>query len=285
MRGPRGLRALLARPGVIVAPGAYDALSARLVERAGFEAVYIGSYATAASRLAMPDAGLVSLREMVDHAAAVVGAVEGIPVVADAENGFGTATTIWRTVGEFERAGVAGIHIEDHEFGKHLDLPGRVLSRPDMIEKVRAAVDARHDPDFVIIARTDAGWLEGAAGLEDAVERAVAYGQAGADLVFLTAVPSPIIAGVRHRVPYPICNVDTLGQTVVQEEGNGVKLLLHYSLSLAAAYRAVRDALAEFRRTGDRAAMRARCLVDEAELDDCLGFGRIRALALKHGVR
>ncbi len=98
-------------PGIIVAPGAYDAVSARLVERAGFPAVYIGSYATAASRLGLPDAGLVSMREMVDHAAAVVGAVQGIPVIADAENGFGSAVTLWRTVNEFERAGVAGIHL------------------------------------------------------------------------------------------------------------------------------------------------------------------------------
>jgi methylisocitrate lyase len=285
MRGSRGLRALLTRPGIVVAPGAYDALSGRLVERAGFEAVYIGSYATAASRLAMPDAGLVSLREMVDHAAAVVGAVEDIPVLADAENGFGNAATVWRTVGEFERAGVAGIHIEDHEFGKHLDVPGRLLPRADMTEKIRAAVDARRDPDFVIIARTDAGWLEGAGGLEDAIDRALSYGEAGADMVFLTAIPSPVIADIRHRVPYPICNVDTPGQTVAQEEASGVKLLLHYSLCLSAAYRAVRDALAEFRRTGDRAALRARLLVDDAELDDCLGFRRIRELALKHGVR
>lgn len=285
MRGPRGLRELLARPGIVVAVGAYDAMSARLVERTGFEAVYIGSYATGASCLAMPDAGLVSLREMVDHAAAVVGAVEDIPVVADAENGYGTAATVWRAIAEFARAGVAGIHIEDHEFGKHLGLPGHLLSKADMVEKVRAALDARGDAELVIIARTDAGWLEGGGGVEEAVDRALAYGGAGADLVFLAAIPSPTIGGIRERIPYPICNVDTSGQTVAQEEANGVKLLLPYSLSLSAAYRGVRDALGEFRRTGDRAAIRRRHLVDDAELDEFLGFGRIRALALKHRVR
>ena len=97
MRGARGLRELLSASGIIVAPGAYDAVSAMLVDRAGFAAVYIGSYATAASRLGLPDAGLVSMREMVDHAAAVVGAVEGIPVIADAENGFGSAVTLTRS--------------------------------------------------------------------------------------------------------------------------------------------------------------------------------------------
>ena len=188
MRGPRGLRELLRAPGIIVAPGAYDAVSARLVERAGFPAVYIGSYATAASRLGLPDAGLVSMREMVDHAAAVVGAVQGIPVIADAENGFGSAVTLWRTVNEFERAGVAGIHLEDHVFGKHLPVTGRVLSKAEMVEKVRAAVEARRDPDFVIIARTDAGWLRGAGGLDEAVDRCLAYGAAGADMVFPAGV-------------------------------------------------------------------------------------------------
>ena len=256
MRGARGLRELLARPGIVVAPGAYDAVSARLVERAGFEAVYVGSYATAAARLGLPDAGLVSLREMADHAAAVVGAVEGVPVVADAENGFGTAATVWRAVQEFERAGVAGVHLEDHEFGKHLPVRGRVLEKAAMAEKIRAAVEARRDPDFVIIARTDAGWLEGGGGLEDAVD----------------------------RLPAPICAVDSPGSTVARDEACGVKLVLYYALALYAAYRAVRDTLAEFRAGGDAGALRAARLCDAAEFDAFIGFGRIEALARRHGV-
>ncbi len=199
MRGPRGLRALLARPGIIVAPGAYDAVSARLIERAGFPAVYIGSYATAAARLGVPDAGLVGLREMVDHAAAVAGAVDGVPVIADAENGFGTAATVWRTVREFERAGVAGIHLEDHEFGKHLDVAGRVLDRDAMAEKIRAAVEAREDRDFVVIARTDAYGAVGGS-LEEAIWRGRAYADAGVDLVWCelsTAGREPAIAFAR----------------------------------------------------------------------------------------
>jgi 2-methylisocitrate lyase-like PEP mutase family enzyme len=168
MRGPRRLRGLRERPGIVVAPGACDAVSARLVEQAGFDAVYVGSYATAASRLGLPDTGLVGLRELVDHAAAVVGAVERVPVIAEPENGFGTAATVWRAVQEFERAGVAGIHLEDHEFGKHLDVPGRLTPRAEMVEKIRAALEARRDPAFVIIARTDAGWLRGGGGLDEA---------------------------------------------------------------------------------------------------------------------
>jgi len=284
MRGAQGLRDLLRGPGIIVAPGAYDAVSARLVEQAGFGAVYIGSYATAASRLGLPDAGLVSMREMVDHAAAVVGAVERIPVIADAENGFGSAVTLWRTVREFERAGVAGVHLEDHEFGKHLDVPGRVLPKAAMVEKVRAAVDAREDRAFVIIARTDAGWLKGGGGLDDAVDRCLAYGAAGADMVFPAGVRSSVLATVKSRIPYPICAVDSPGSTAARDEAAGIKLVLYYSLLLYAAHRAVREVLAAFRAHGDRSALEGR-LTPEAEFDEFIGFPKIQALAARHGLR
>ncbi len=284
MRGARGLRELLRAPGIIVAPGAYDAVSARLVERAGFPAVYIGSYATAASRLGLPDAGLVSMREMVDHAAAVVGAVQGIPVIADAENGFGSAVTLWRTVNEFERAGVAGIHLEDHVFGKHLPVTGRVLSKAEMVEKVRAAVEARRDPDFVIIARTDAGWLRGGGGLDEAVDRCLAYGAAGADMVFPAGVRSPAVGALAPRLPYPVCAVDSPGSTVARDEAAGVKLVLYYSLLLFAAHRAVGETLAAFRAHGDRGALEGR-LTAEAEFDEFIGFPKIQALAARHGLQ
>src|SRR3970282_777864 len=133
-------------------------------------------------------------REMAAHAASVAGALEGISVIADAESGFGNVTTLWRTVREFERAGVAGIHLEDHEFGKHLDVTGRVLSKAEMIEKVKAAVDARQDPDFVIIARTDAGWLRGGGGLDEAGDRCLAYGAAGGGRVFPAGGRGPALA-------------------------------------------------------------------------------------------
>ena len=284
MHGPTRLRELLHRPGIIVAPGAYDAMSARLVEQAGFDAVYVGSYATAASRLGLPDAGLVSLRELVDHAAAVVAAVERIPVIADAENGFGSAATVWRTVQEFERAGVAGIHLEDHEFGKHLDVPGRLLPKTDMVEKIKAAVDARRDREFVIIARTDAGWLRGGGGVEEAVYRCQAYGAAGADMVFPVGVPTEKLAPWVPRIPHPICAVDSPGSTAARDEAAGIKLVLYYSLTLYAAHRAVRDVLTAFRAGGDAGALAAR-LTTLAEFDDFIGVPKIQALAIRHHVR
>lgn len=287
MRGAEGLRKLLESPGIIVAPGAYDAVSARLVEQAGFDAVYVGSYATSAVRLGLPDAGLVSMREMVDHAGSVVGAVDHIPVIADAENGFGNAATIWRTVNEFEAAGVAGIHIEDHEFGKHLPIRGRVLPKEEMVEKVKAAVAARRNPDFVIIGRTDAGWLKDGGGLEDAIDRAQAYGEAGADMVFLAGISSSDIAPVRDRIGYPICNTESLSlpkTTVAEDERSGIKLLIHYSLLLYAAYRAGRDVLAEFSKTGDAEALLDRYLVEEPEFNKFIGFSKIQDLAVKHNL-
>ena len=284
MSAPARLRQLLHRPGIIVAPGAYDAMSARLVEQAGFDAVYVGSYATAASRLGLPDAGLVGLRDLVDHAAAVVGAIERAPVIADGENGFGTAATVWRTVQEFERAGVAGIHLEDHEFGKHLDVPGRLLPQADRVEKIKAAVEARRDRDFVIIARSDAGWLRGGGGVEEAVERCRAYGAAGADMVFPVSIPTPVLAPWVERIGYPVCAVDTPGSTTARDEAAGIKLVLYYGLALYAAHRAVRDALAAFKASGDAGALGDR-LSTLREFDDFIGVPKIQALALRHRVR
>lgn len=253
MAGPRQLRSLLARPGIVVAPGAFDPVSARLVEREGFEAVYVGSYATAAARLGLPDAGLLGMREMVDHAAAVVGAVDRIPVIADAENGFGTAATLWRTVREFERAGVAGIHLEDHEFGKHLPVPGRVLPAAAMVEKVRAAIDARSDPDFVIIARTDA---RAVTGLDDAIARGNLAAEAGADLIFVEA-PQTVdeIARVAREVKAPLlANMVQGGKTptlpVTELDRLGFKVVIFPAVCMAAAVMAMETALVRLRDTG-----------------------------------
>ena len=147
------LRKLIDSGRTIVAPGATDALSAKLIEAHGFDCVYIGSYATAASRFAMPDTGLLSLDELVDQAKSIVDAVK-IPVIADAEGGFHDAPNIWRTVEAFERAGVAAIHIEDHSgAGKHTSAPQSLRPRGPMAARIRAAVDARKSGEFMIIAR------------------------------------------------------------------------------------------------------------------------------------
>src|ERR1700726_1126370 len=177
-------RELLRRDGMEVAPGAYDCITARLIERAGFEAVYMTGAGTAAT-LGYPDFGLVTMSEMVANAGRIAAAV-GLPVIADADTGYGNELNVTRTVREYEARGVAGIHIEDQGFPKkwgHLD-DKEIVPREEWLAKIRAAVAARRNADFTIIARTDA---RAVAGFDEAVARGNAALAAGADMIFLEA--------------------------------------------------------------------------------------------------
>jgi 2,3-dimethylmalate lyase len=182
------LRELLARPEPLVAPGAYDALSARLVEQAGFDVVYMTGFGTTASLIGRPDVGLLSGTEMIDNARRIVAAVD-VPVIADADTGYGNAINVLRTVQTYEQAGVAGIHLEDQVLPKKCGhMSGKaVIAADEMVGKIRAAVAARRDPDFVLIARTDAAAVE---GLDAAIARAHSYAEAGADVLFVEAPTS-----------------------------------------------------------------------------------------------
>ena len=185
---PARLRALLAGPEPLIAPGAYDALSARLVEEAGFDVVYMTGFGTTASLIGRPDVGLLTGAEMVDNARRIVSAVD-VPVIADADTGYGNALNVLRTVRLYEQAGVAGIQLEDQVAPKKCGhMSGKaVITAEEMVGKIRAAVAARQDPDLVIIARTDAAAVSGVA---DAVARGRAYAEAGADLLFVEAPTS-----------------------------------------------------------------------------------------------
>lgn len=186
MRTTTRLRELLAGSELIVAPGAYDALSARLIAQAGFPTVYMTGFGTAASVLGQPDVGLLTMSEMVGRAAALADVVGPLPLIADADTGYGNPINVRRTIREYERAGVAGLHIEDQIWPKkcgHME-GKQVIPLAEMVQKIRAAVDARLDPDFVIIARTDSNAVY---GLEDALQRGRAYREAGADVLFIEA--------------------------------------------------------------------------------------------------
>jgi len=185
INGPKKLRELMDKKDIILAPGAYDALSARIVEAVGFDAVYMTGFGTAASLLGYPDVGLVTMSEMVDNARRIVEAVN-IPVIADADTGYGNPINVIRTVQAYEDAGVAGIHIEDQVFPKKCGhISGKqVVPKDDMVEKIAAARDAKGNKDFLIIARTDAIAVE---GIESAIERAKEYYKAGADMIFVEA--------------------------------------------------------------------------------------------------
>ena len=243
------LRALVASGRTIPVPGATDALSARLIEAHGFESVYIGSYATAASRFGLPDTGLLSLDDLAAQARTIVNAVK-LPVIADAEGGFNHPANLWRTVQAFEQAGVAAIHIEDHSgTGKHTELPQRLRPLEDAAARIRAAVEAREDPDFLIVARSDANWISG--DLEDTIRRLEAYAAAGADMVFPTLVTPAQIAEIRRRVAKPVMIVDMPGGTLADEERAGASIVLYYAFSALVQFDALGRALERFKATRD----------------------------------
>ena len=185
----RQLRRLLDRSQILVAPGAYDAITARLVAAHEFDAVYMTGAGTVNAHLGVPDIALGTLTEFVENARRITDVVD-LPLICDADTGFGNALNVVHTVRAFEGAGVAGIHIEDQESPKrcgHLD-GKRIVGVTEMTGKIRAACDARHNDDFVVIARVDAAAVE---GLAAAIDRAGQYVEAGADVVFAEALTSP----------------------------------------------------------------------------------------------
>lgn len=240
------LRNLLSRGTPLIVPGATDALSAKLIEAHGFECVYIGSYATAASRFGLRDTGLLSLGQLAEQARTIVGAV-GVPVIADAEGGFHEAPDMWRTVQAFEQAGVAAIHLEDHTgAGKHTGAPQTLRPAAEMAARIRAAVDARKNPDFLIAARSDAFWI--AHDLDDCIARLELYADAGADMVFPTLVGPAELAAVRRKIGKPAMIVDMPGRSI--EEHKDAAIVLYYAFSTLVQFGAMNRALERFKRGG-----------------------------------
>ena len=234
------LRKLIARGETLVVPGASDALSARLIEAHGYECVYIGSYATAAGRFCITDTGLLSLESLVAQARTIANAVR-IPVIADAESGFEDPCL---TVRAFEDAGVAAIHIEDHTgAGKHTSAPQELRNMRDAADRIQAAVAARTNPNLLIVARSDAFWVH--RDLEDCIARLQLYAEAGADMVFPTAVGPAELAEVRGRIAKPAMIVDMPGRSL--DEHRGAAIVLYYAFSTLVQFEALSGALREFK--------------------------------------
>lgn len=282
------LRELLAGPGPVVAPGAYDALSARLVEQAGFDVVYMTGFGSTASLVGRPDVGLLTGTEMVDNARRIAAAVD-VPVIADADTGYGNAINVVRTVQAYEQAGVAGIHLEDQVTPKrcgHMSEKA-VIGADEMVGKIRAAVAARRDPDLVLIARTDAAAVE---GLDAAVARARAYADAGADLLFVEAPTSEdAIAAVARQLrgvaplvfnwaeggrtpPLPLARIAELG----------FALVLFPIGTLLAATAGIRALLATLRADGTPAAALPGLPTFDG-FTDLIGLPEVRALETRFG--
>jgi 2-methylisocitrate lyase-like PEP mutase family enzyme len=246
MKSTTKLRQLLERPGLLIAPGAHDVMSARLVEAEGFAAVYLGGFAASASALGLPDHSLITMTELLDHARRVAAAVQ-IPILADIDDGGGTPLSVRRTIRLAEQAGLAAVHVEDLIPGKHfVGYKDRLFSKDQAVDKIKAAVDARTDADFVVIARSDA---IGVTSLDDALERAQAYAEAGADLVFLPYLRLKDIPKAAAAVSKPLFNVvlDTPQEELARA---GLKVAVYPVQSLFVAYKAVRDMMKELKATG-----------------------------------
>ncbi len=254
-RVSRGLRERFEAGEMVLAPGCYDALGARLIEEAGFPAAYMTGFGSAASQLGRPDIGLTSLTEMVDNAHRIAEAVD-IPVIADADTGYGNSINVIRTVREYEAAGVSAIHLEDQVMPKRCGhMEGKVVvPAGEMAAKVAAAVAARRSPDFLIIARTDARAVE---GLDAALSRARAYREAGADALFVEAPQSEAeIEAVARAFPdVPLLfNYAEGGKTPPVSHAFlrdlGFRLVIFPLTVLLAATGAIRSALARVKADG-----------------------------------
>ncbi len=289
MRVTTRLRELLASPDLLVAPGAYDALSARLIAQAGFSIVYMTGFGTAASVLGQPDVGLLTMSEMVSRAAALAAVVGDRPLIADADTGYGNPINVRRTIREYERAGVAALHIEDQIWPKkcgHME-GKQVIPMDEMVQKIRAAVDARQDPDFVIIARTDANAVY---GLEDALQRGRAYREAGADVIFIEAPRSiaelQAIAQAFPDMPL-LFNWADSGKTPLLSLSEirdlGYKLVIFpVSMLLAAAHAML--GLLELLIKGKTPAPYAEHMVTFSQFTQHIGLPEIQELERRYGV-
>ena len=257
------LRDLLRSGRTILAPGAFSPMAAKLVEQAGFPAVYVPGGGVAMDRLGVADLGLLTMQEMVDSAASIAQSVS-VPVIADADTGFGNVLNVQRTVREYERAGIAAIHLEDQEFPKRCGhLAGkRLIPIDEAAQKIRAAVEARRDPAFMIIARCDALSVT---GVDDVIRRCQAYMEAGADMLFVESLRTMAeISDMPKLLPsMHVFNMTASGKTPAlsaeEIERLGYRLMILPNFTTLAAIKAVGDILAEIKRTGSVANVLGQC--------------------------
>jgi 2,3-dimethylmalate lyase len=278
------LRQLLRQPGIIVAPGAYDCLTAKLIEREGFPVVYMTGAGTAVTRVGKPDLGFASLTEMLANASAIASTIR-VPLIADADTGYGGALNVYRTVQEYEKAGVAALHIEDQAFPKrcgHLD-GKEVVPLAEMVVKLRAACDARTDEDLMIIARTDALAVT---GLDDTLRRCAAYAEAGADVLFVEALRTQEeIDRVRREVDVPLLyNFVEHGKSplipVAQLEALGFKIVIFPGSLMLSVCTLAQRILRDIRQHGTTASLLGE-MVSVVDLFNLMGMQEALALDAK----
>ena len=272
------LSAALAGPRALVLPGAYDPLSAKLVEAAGFGVVYVGSYAAAAAGYGLPDVGALTLDEIVRHTKAVVDAVN-VPVIADAEGGFFEPANIWRTINAFERAGVAAIHIEDHAGGKHTTLPQTLIPLDAMKHKLRAALDARRSTDLAIIARTDAIWAT--KNIDEAIVRLKAFEEVGVDYLFPTGATPEMLRRIRQELHTKIITINLPSVPDPADWDGAAELVIDYGFCLKAATKALQESLA-LAKARNPEAFSTKYLESEHDFEARLGYAEFTSRAEKY---
>ena len=271
----RALAARLKQKKIIVAPGVYDGVTARIADRMGFEALYMTGYGTVASHLGLPDAGLATYSEMVDRVAVIAGNVT-TPLIADADTGYGGLLNVRRTIQGYEAAGAAGIQIEDQEMPKKCGhTPGRrVVPIEEMVQKIQVAVDARRHDDTVIVARTDARTT---LGLDEALRRGEAFQRAGADVIFIES-PETVeeLERIGRSFDRPVlCNIVNSGRTPelpsAKLEELGFRIAIYPGMALKAAAQAVAGAYGYLRQQGGTIGINVP-LLDSQELHAIMGF-------------
>ncbi len=288
MNSRKQLKQLFQSGKLIVAPGAHDALTAKIVGKVGFDAVYMTGYGQSASHLGEPDAGLMTMSEMVMRANTFVEAA-GVPVIADADTGFGNAINVIRTIREYEKAGVAVIQLEDQVMPKKCGhMTGRqVISKDEMVGKIKAAVDARIDPDFMIMARTDARTVH---GIEEALERGVAYQEAGADIIFIESPESEEeMKKINEAISvYTLANMVEGGRTPLVPNDKlaamGYNLVIYPTASTYVTTKAMLDLMEGLKKDGTTATMIDK-MIPFPQFNDLIGLPRIREIEAKYANR
>lgn len=281
MTAAKKMRELLASGKMVVAPGAHDAMTAKIIGRLGFDAVYMTGYGQSASHLGQPDVGLMSMSEMVMRAAAIVEAA-GVPVIADADTGFGNAVNVMRTVREYEKAGVAVIQLEDQVMPKKCGhMVGReIIPMDEMVGKIKAAVDARVNPDFLIMARTDARTTK---GIEEALKRGKAYKEAGADIVFIESPESQEEMKMINETieGYTLANMVEGGRTPLLKNKElaelGYNVTIYPTASIYVLTKAMVDLWTALKED-DTTANVMDTMVTFEEFNDLVGLGKIREI-------
>jgi 2,3-dimethylmalate lyase len=275
----------LQEPGLVVAPGVFDMVSLRLADTFGFDALYMTGYGTVASHMGLPDAGLATYSDMVGRVTAMAGMARS-PLIADADTGYGGLLNMRHTIRGYESAGAAAIQLEDQEFPKKCGhTPGRrVIPMEDMVRKIKVAVDSRTDPNFLIIARTDA---RTSLGLDEALRRGEAYAKAGADILFIESPESeeemtricssfdvPLVANMVEKGRTPVLSKHDL-------ESMGYKLAIFPVTALLAAVNAMQSVYREFQKQGSSSQGQTP-LYDFADLTKLMGFEDVWAFEKRY---